>query len=176
MSNRSSVYDGPQTATAVSFRDKFAISPQFKALFEEGMSLVERTASYLDGQGRRDAKKLAPPASLVYTSESMRLTTRLMQISSWLLLRRAVTQGELTDEQARHHKRRVKLFPQSREGSEGFDDLPRALRDLIDESHRLYDRILRLDALVGEAVPPPPADDSPVITQMQRLKLAFPAA
>jgi hypothetical protein len=30
----------------------------------------------------------------------MRLTTRLMQLASWLLIRRAVCEGELTPEQA----------------------------------------------------------------------------
>ena len=34
--------------------------------------------------------------ALSYASESMRLTTRLMQLASWLLLQRAVAEGELS--------------------------------------------------------------------------------
>lgn len=161
---------------AISFQDKFAVSPQFKALFEEGMQLVERTAYYLDGQGRIESKELTPPASLLYTTESMRLTTRLMQVASWLLLRRAVAQGEITDEQARHHKRRVHLMPQSRDLGEGYEDLPVAFRQLVEESHRLYERILRLEQLAVERPRPAVESGTPVGQQIARLRLAFSAA
>ncbi len=50
------------------------------------MTLVEETADYLDGDGRHAARELPRPASIVYATESMRLTTRLMQLASWLLL------------------------------------------------------------------------------------------
>ena len=45
------------------------------------------------GAGREQAKALERNDSLAYAAESMRLTTRLMQIASWLLLRRAVAEG-----------------------------------------------------------------------------------
>lgn len=176
MSEHSGVGRNATSGAAISFRDKFAVSPQFKALFEEGMSLVERTAAYLDGPGRAEAKALKPPASLLYATESMRLTTRLMQLASWLLLRRAVTQGEITNEQAMGHKRRVQLVPQSRAQGEDYDALPPRLRDLIGESHRLYDRILRLDRLVGEDVARPEPAEVGVGAQVARLRLAFTAA
>src|SRR4030042_608879 len=71
----------------VSFGAKFAQSDQFRPVFREGMALVEAAATYLDGDGRKEARKLRPPHSLAYATESMRLTTRLMQLASWLLLR-----------------------------------------------------------------------------------------
>ena len=39
----------------------------------------------------------------------MRLTTRLMQLASWLLLQRAVNEGDLSVEQASHERSKVKL-------------------------------------------------------------------
>jgi regulator of CtrA degradation len=174
MNDQPGIFASPASA-AISFREKFALSPQFKALFEEGMSLVERTAAYLDGLGRREAKALKAPASVVYATESMRLTTRLMQLASWLLLRRAVTQGEISEEQARHHRRRVRLVMQSKNPA-GFEQLPDALKILIEDSHRLYDRVLRLDRLIDENAPRPVAGISPVGSQISRLKLAFPVA
>ena len=83
----------------VSFGAKFAQSDQFRTVFREGMALVEAAATYLDGDGRKESRKLQPPHSLAYATESMRLTTRLMQLASWLLIRRAVSEGELTLEQ-----------------------------------------------------------------------------
>ena len=61
----------------------FAASELFDRTFQEGMELVEETATYLDGTGRQDSKLLSRSAALAYAGESMRLTTRLMQLASW---------------------------------------------------------------------------------------------
>ena len=45
----------------VSFGAKFAQSDQFRTVFREGMALVEVAATYLDGDGRKEARKLQPP-------------------------------------------------------------------------------------------------------------------
>lgn len=133
----------------IPFGEKFAESEKFSAVFQEGMALVEATAAYLDSDGRREAKTLQPPASLAYATESMRLTTRLMQLASWLLIRRAVNEGELTPEQALEEKNKVKLKPeQGAEHVEGFEDLPGRLKELIEASLHLNRRILRLDHLL----------------------------
>ena len=96
-------------ADLVSFSERLAGSQVFSTLFREGMNLVEETASYLDGSGRKDAKALDRTASLTYATESMRLTTRLMQLASWLLLHRAVKEGEMSLAQANREKVKVKL-------------------------------------------------------------------
>jgi Protein of unknown function (DUF1465) len=67
----------------ISFAGRVASSAQFKTIYSEGMTLVEETASYLDGPGRSAAKGLPRMASVLYAAESMRLTTRLMQMASW---------------------------------------------------------------------------------------------
>src|ERR1700742_2305095 len=73
----------------------FARSELFDRTFQEGMDLVEETAAYLDGAGRQDSKLLSRNAALAYAGESMRLTTRLMQVASWLLVQRAVREGDM---------------------------------------------------------------------------------
>src|ERR1700739_2220645 len=73
----------------------FAGSALFDRTFQQGMELVEQTAAYLDGAGRQESKHLDRKAALGYASESMRLTTRLMQVASWLLVQRAVREGEM---------------------------------------------------------------------------------
>src|SRR6266511_418817 len=94
---------------AVSFGERLASSQLFTDLFRDGMALVEETASYLDGPGRQESKKLERGAALAYATESMRLTTRLMQLASWLLLHRAVKEGEMSLAQANKEKDKVKL-------------------------------------------------------------------
>ena len=104
-----STADQAQAAEPVSFGEKLASSAAFANLFRDGMALVEETAAYLDGPGRQGSKKLERGAALAYATESMRLTTRLMQLASWLLLHRAVKEGEMTLSQANKEKSKVKL-------------------------------------------------------------------
>ena len=116
----------------VSFGAKFAQSDQFRTVFREGMALVEAAATYLDGDGRKEARKLQPPHSLAYATESMRLTTRLMQLASWLLIRRAVSEGELTLDQALEEQRKIKLPGKgSDQPTRDFGALPPRLKELI---------------------------------------------
>src|ERR1700743_1034859 len=93
----------------VLFSERLAGSQAFALLFNEGMALVEEAASYLDVAGRTDSKRLERAAALAYATESMRLTTRLMQLASWLLLHRAVKEGEMSLAQANKEKTKVKL-------------------------------------------------------------------
>lgn len=159
----------------IPFGEKFAESEKFSAVFQEGMALVEATAAYLDSDGRKDAKSLQPPASLAYATESMRLTTRLMQLASWLLIRRAVNEGELTPEQALEEKTKVKLKPeQGGKNVEGYDALPDRLRELIDASLHLNRRILRLDHLLhAEHGMEPEHSGNPLENHMARLRAEY---
>ena len=115
------------------------------------MALVEAAATYLDGEGRKEARKLRPPHSLAYATESMRLTTRLMQLASWLLIRRAVSEGELTPEQARRGAAQDQAAG-DREASSMpamLGALPPRLRELIEQSVKLQERVIRLDQMLG---------------------------
>src|ERR671913_98749 len=127
-------------AGAVSFSEHVANSQVFSALFRDGMALVEETASYLDGPGRKESKRLQRTAALAYATESMRLTTRLMQIASWLLLHRAVKEGEMTLTQANKEKSKVKLAAGEPGDPDAIKALPEKLRDLIARSRKLNDQ------------------------------------
>ncbi len=172
----SCVSENFQNAALLSFGDRFTTSPQFMKLFREGMDLVEETAEYLDGAGRGESKQLTPPASLAYTSESIRLTTRLTQLASWLLVRRAIASGEITAAQAHTHRHRVTLSPQSTTRPEGFEALPQTFKALIAESYRLHDRIMRLERILGDGSGPANKPASPVDGHIERIRIEFPAA
>ena len=145
----------PQTEEgAISFARGFVRSDAFMLLFREGMGLVEQTAGYLDGDGRKDAAALPREVSLTYATESMRLTTRLMQIASWLLVQRAVAEGELTAEQARIEHNKVKVGdPMMPPVEHAVAQLPERLRDLMAHSFRLQERIRHLEGQMSGAAP-----------------------
>jgi len=153
---------------------RMAQGEQFSALFREGMALVEATAAYLDGPGRSEAKSLARPAALAYATESMRLTTRLMQVASWLLLQRAVNEGELTFDQAKTEKTKVKLSIWDPSHEESVASLPSRLQGLIDTTRSIHEQVLRLDQLIYNAKAPEKIDtENPVEAQMGLLRAAF---
>jgi regulator of CtrA degradation len=110
------------------------------------MSLVEETARYLDGRGRNESRDLPRKAAMLYAGESLRVTTRLMQAASWLLVQRAIHDGEMRPEDAAGDRYRLG----SKEiclgnSQDGVEMLPVTLRDLLFRSDTLYRRIARLD-------------------------------
>lgn len=148
----------------------FAASELFDRTFAEGMALVEETAAYLDGDGRRDSKLLSRATALAYASESMKLTTRLMQIASWLLVQRAVREGDMTPAAAAEP--RYRLADRKTDAEPTHPDLPIALIEYLVRTDRLYDRALHLDRrMYQDAVDDAPVN--PVQSHMDRLTAAF---
>ncbi len=160
---------GPDRADRVA---GFAASALFERTFQEGMALVEQTAAYLDGEGRRESKRLGRSTALAYAGESMRLTTRLMQIASWLLVQRAVREGDMAPLEACDGRYRVGATAVCRGGEATAEDLPAPLLDLLRRSEALYERILHLDRRMYEEAHEPAAPGG-VLSQVQRLRAAF---
>jgi regulator of CtrA degradation len=156
----------------VQFNERLTNSAAFGTLFREGMDLVEETAAYLDGVGRTEAKALDRAVGLTYATESMRLTTRLMQLASWLLLHRAVKEGEMTLTQANREKTKVKLSAADPGPADLIEKLPQQLQDLITRSMSLQARVRRLDSTM-HAAPDQATIGNPLVPQLNRLKAAF---
>ena len=178
MNKESRITEGlSDNGVTVSFGERFQASTQFDQVFKEGMLLVETTAAYLDGPGRREARELKPPVSVLYATESMRLTTRLLDLASWLLVRRALKEGEITAAEARRKRQRIKLKAIGRPAHiNGFADLPEGLRKLIEDSFKLHDRVVQLDKALNEPVGGDnvvPLVANPVADQMSLLARAF---
>jgi regulator of CtrA degradation len=153
----------------------FARSELFDRTFKEGMDLVEETAAYLDGAGRQDSKLLSRSAALAYAAESMRLTTRLMQVASWLLVQRAVREGDMAPEAAQNASYRLAAETYDAADRPGaVEPLPGTLAELLGRSERLFERVRHLDARMyadGVETEPP----HPVLAQIERLKDSFEA-
>lgn len=151
----------------------FAASQLFRRTFQDGMAMVEETAAYLDGPGRDESKSLPRRAALTYAGESMRLTTRLMQVASWLLVQRAINDGDMTVAEATKDKYRLgarEICTAKRPDAREF--LPAKLIDLLDRSEQIYERVDRLDQLIYKGVAEAPAPDS-VRGQLDKLSAAF---
>ena len=157
----------------VSFARHVARGSSFETLYREGMDLVEDAAAYLDGDGRTASRAMEPEVATLYASESMRLTTRLMQLASWLLLQRAANNGEMTPEQIAEEKGKVRLegFP-AQMGAPHWPELPETFRGMVEHSLTLQKRVAMLDREVygGEKAQ---VIESPVARQLDDLNRAF---
>jgi len=169
MSNQDPVLE-PSGRSRAAVVEDFARSELFDRTFREGMELVEETAAYLDGDGRRESKLLSRAAALAYAGESMKLTTRLMQIASWLLVQRAVREGDMTAAAA--CEPRYRLADRRVESEPTHPELPIALIEYLVRSEKLYDRARHLDRRMYLDAPEEEAVN-PVQTQLDRLAAAF---
>ncbi|MBK8456566.1 MAG: DUF1465 family protein [Phyllobacteriaceae bacterium] len=168
---------GEQNPRTIRLAEWRASSPSFKTLYADGMRLVEESAEYLDGAGRAAAKGLSRAAATLYAAESMRLTTRLMQVASWMLLQRAANSGEMTREQVASEKSKVRLDTATASAdAPGWTELPDAFKDLVKRSLQLQALVQHLDAeIYGQKAAEAISGSNPVNDQIRLLRTAFPS-
>jgi regulator of CtrA degradation len=117
--------------------------------FHEALALVSETVDYQEGDGVLDRDAMNPVMRAVFATESMRLTTRLMQIVSWFLVQRAVQNGELTEAEAIDPSRRLGSIDLCLgEASGGSAELPGKMRDLLARSRNFFEQIVRVEAMM----------------------------
>lgn len=144
----------------------------FDTVFTRGMALVEETASYLDGPGREQAKTLPRDASLTYSAWSMELTTRLMQAASWLVMQKAVRDGEMRREDANSRKYRIRRDdPPLDPAAQKDRGLPPRFLELVGRAEALYEQICRLDEALYRGTTAKP-QTNPVTDQIAQLQKA----
>ncbi len=163
-----------QPKDAQSIGPRIVATGGFDTLYRAGMKLVEEAAAYLDGDGRAASKQLGRDASLLYASQSMQLTTRLMQLASWLLLQRAVREGELTEVEALSEDRRVDLNTKTADTDVPmWGELPEQMRQMIEKADSLNKRIHALDAMERGGAVEQAEPLNPVNSHLARLRSAF---
>lgn len=105
----------------------------------------------------------------------MRVTTRLMQVASWLLVQRSVAEGDISvDEVAKDKYRLSAREVCAGRKPEAEELLPARLVDLLARSAQLYERIDRLDQQIYSEEPAPAATGAR--GQFDRLQSVFGAA
>jgi regulator of CtrA degradation len=137
------------------------------SLYVEAMLLADEARGYFDAAGRADRDVLPPVLRVGFSCESLRVTTRLMHVIAWLLARRALASGEITEEQASAPERRLGHVPES--DPDAVEALPRPAQQIIVATEDLYARVLRLDSGIRRTTAP----ESPVLSLMGQLERAF---
>lgn len=137
-------------------------------LYIEAMTLADEARSYFDRGGQADRQALDPMARVAFSCESLKVTTRLMHVVSWLLVRKAARAGELTEAEALAPERRLGRIADSDPAAVGAV-LPVRAQAIIDASRDLYERVQRLDAQLVSSEPP----ESPARALLDRLQASI---
>jgi len=121
----------------------------FGRTYDEALQLTREARDYIASHVNTDRSDLPPEVRLASSCEEMRLTARLTQVMAWLLLQRAVYEGEVTLAEAAREENRLSgqeaclggpVIPEA--------ELPPRLEELLDRSLNLYRRVQRLDAML----------------------------
>ncbi len=114
------------------------------SLYTEAMLLADEVRAYFDIVGREARDTLAPMERVLFSCESLKVTTRLMHVIAWLLTQRAVEVGELSADGARDASRR--LGPPVASDATTLAKLPADARRHVEASIDLYARVARIEA------------------------------
>jgi regulator of CtrA degradation len=140
-------------------------------LYAEAMALAEEARAYFDQIGAFDRQQMDAASRVFFSCESLKVTTRLMHVIAWLLVRRAVETGEMDEAAAARPERRLgRASATDLETESRLAKLPKQAVSLIQRSQALYERVARIEAgFVGAE----PIDASPVQRMMSRLEGSF---
>lgn len=138
-----------QGETATAFFDK---------TYEEAQQLLIEARDYIATEEKADLAELLPGDRLRLSRETCRLTSRITNIMSWFFARKAVLAGEITPYEAMEPPYVLERDEILADGDPAaYEDLPEMLMELMERSHRLYIRVVRLDEMVrqGAGAGPP---------------------
>ena len=136
-----------------------------ESLYCDALLLSDEVRAAFSLSGRIDqAGEETDLARIAHASEGLSTTTRMMHATAWLLNLRAFFTGELSELQLRRHGQLSHELQDS--DPEQIALLDQDLRDLIAETQRFYERLVRLDQA-------PPQQDTGLPVAVDRLRQTF---
>lgn len=118
--------------------------------YDETLALLIEARDYLSRNRGLDGMGMDPADHFRFNRESMRLISRLTEAMAWLMVRRAVVAGEIDDAEARAPERRLGNHDVCLAEPEDVDGrFPEGMKTLLFRSRSLYERVARLDDLLG---------------------------
>jgi len=122
-------------------------------LYNETLMLLAEAHDYFYTEGEAEQELMTPQVRLMYASEMSRITMRLSCVMAWLMTRKAVFAGKITESEA-HSKYRLDCRDVClNQHIEAESVLPKGVTHLLDKSFELYQRVARLDDLAVQEKP-----------------------
>jgi regulator of CtrA degradation len=116
--------------------------------YDETIQLLEEAIDYCTHEGKENVQDLEPVDKLRIAGEKMRVTARLSGIMAWLLVQKALVNGEFSLDQARSEPSQLDPFDVCNfEGQMGKKDCSEPLVRMLDRSRDLYGRVVKMDMM-----------------------------
>ncbi len=121
----------------------------FTRNYDETLDLIVEARNYMVYMRPQNRSTGVPGQDLRASCEALRVTSRLTQVMAWLMLQRAVCDGEISASEACEEGNRLSGHSVCLDSAAANDDgLPPGLRSLLRRSLELYQRISRLEEMV----------------------------
>jgi regulator of CtrA degradation len=119
--------------------------------YDEAFSLLVFSRDYFAVHGKTDKLLLPKDQQLIYTLTLSTITTQLTSVMSWLLLCKAVENGEISSQQMHEDDFSMPVFAPSLDCNDScFAILTQTAQELLQKSHGLYTRVKRMEEPVRE--------------------------
>ncbi|MFC7049704.1 DUF1465 family protein [Emcibacter nanhaiensis] len=143
------------------------LEPRFlEKSYREALQLTVSVADYMEQQKGKEFD-LQPRLRVVYASESLRMTTCLMQAVSWLLVQKGVAAGELTAEEALEDKYKLNNRDTCLASDEAIlENLPDEFRAYLERTQDLYRRVERMEIMLSGG----DANENPVHSLLDKIR------
>ncbi len=121
----------------------------FTRTYDETLDMIVEARNYMTYTQPYGQMEETTRGDLRFSCEALRVTSRLTQVMAWLMLQRAVQDGEITQQDAMTEENRLAGQDVCLDNDSAADQaLPTGLRDLLVRSLHLYQRVSRLEAMV----------------------------
>ena len=118
----------------------------YNRTYDETVDLMVEAKNYLSYVDVKERRRVDAASGLRLSCEALRVTSRLTQVMAWLMMQRAVQEGEITVEDALTERNRLSNGDVCLNDASGRDlTIPKGLRSLLDRSFRLYVRISHIE-------------------------------
>ncbi len=120
----------------------------YPGVFNETLGLLFEAHNYFQEHSADEQTQLPPSSRLLYASEMTRVTMRLTSIMAWLMVRKAVLAGRISEEEAMEQYRLEAKDECLLYDLDGLEQLPYFIGYLAERSYSLFERVSRLEAMM----------------------------
>jgi hypothetical protein len=122
----------------------------YPGVFNETLGLLFEAHTYFQERSGEEQAVLDEASRLYYANEMTRVTMRLTSVMAWVMVRKAVFAGRISEEEAARQYRLEAREQCLEHDPHGLEYLPFYLGYLSERSYMLYERVARLEALTDQ--------------------------
>lgn len=122
----------------------------YPGVFNETLGLLFEAHNYFQERSTEEQSTLSGHTRLRYASEMTRVTMRLTSVMAWVMVRKAVFAGRISEEEALRQYRLEARDECLLHDSDGLENLPYYIGYLSERSYTLYERVSRLESMLDE--------------------------